>query len=359
MQLTTLLRSALVLLLVAALAACGEVTGTGDPNVAATVNGSEITVDQVEERFEGAKAQPQVAQQLESDTDGAYESSIQAQILSQLVASELLEQWAEDLNLEAGEEEIAQERESLIEEIGGQEAFDQAVEQSGLSEDDVKQQIRQQVLQKKISEEVAGDGEVSDEEVEAFYEENAEARFGEKATARHILVEDKAKADKLFKQIQDGGDFAKIAEAESTDPGSAAEGGELPPFGRGQMVGPFDKAVFGSDVGELVGPVKTEFGYHIIEVLEKTPGQTLEEASEEIRAELSQSQSSEELQAELAERTKEAEVTVNPRFGEWNPETGQVEPDKPLGETSESSSEGAGAPGGGSEIPLPPTEASS
>ena len=357
MHISTLLRSALVALCALALAACGAVTGTGDPNVAATVNGSEITVDEVEKRFESAKESPQVAQQLEADTDGAYEQSIQAQILSQLVVSELLEQWADDLGLTASDEEIAEERESLITEIGGQEAFDQAVEQSGLSEEDVTLQIRQRVLQNKISEEVGGDKEVSDEEIEAFYNENAEARFGEKATARHILVAGKAKADKLFKEIQDGADFAKIAEAESTDPGSAAEGGELPPFGRGQMVGPFDKAVFTSEVGELVGPIKTQFGYHIIEVLDKTPGKTLEEASEEIRAELSQSQSGEELQAELTKRTEEAEVEVNPRFGEWNPETGQVEPSKPLGETSESSSEGA-VPGG-TEMPLPPTEATS
>ena len=358
-HISTLLRSALVVLSALALAACAAVTGTGDPNVAATVNGTEITVDEVVTRFEGAKEQPQVAQQLEADTDGAFESSIQAQILSQLVVSELLEQWADDLGLDATDEEVAEERESLITEIGGQEAFDQAVEQSGLSEEDVNLQIRQRVLQNKISEEVGGEKEVTDAEIEAFYNENAEARFGEKATARHILVKGKAKADQLFKQIQDGGDFAKLAEKESTDPGSAAEGGKLPPFSPGQMVPPFDKAVFSSEVGELVGPVKTQFGYHIIEVLEKTPGKTLEEATEEIRDELSQSGAGEELQAELTKRTKEAEVTVNPRFGEWNPETGQVEPSKPLGETSESSSEGTGIPGGGSEMPLPPTEASS
>ena len=359
MHISALLRSLVIALCVFGLAACAAVTGTGDPNVAATVNGAEITVAEVEERFEQAKEQPQVAQQLEADADGAYQESIQAQILSQLVVSKLLDQWADDLGVDASEQEITDERESLIEEIGGQEAFDQAVEQSGLSDEDVTLQIRQRVLQNKISDEVAGDADVSEEDIAAFYEENREARFGEKATARHILVEDKAKADKLFKQIQDGADFAKLAKAESTDPGSGAEGGELPPFGRGQMVGPFDQAVFSAEVGELLGPVKTQFGFHIIEVLELTPGKTLHEAREEIVDELGQSQSGEALQAELTKRTKEAEVTVNPRFGKWNPETGQVEPDKPLGATSESSSEGAGVPGGGTEMPLPPTEASS
>ena len=352
----TLVRYLVVTLGAVALTACGAITGTGDPNVAATVNGTEIPVAEVEERFEQAKEQPQVAQQLEQDTEGDYKESIQAQILSQLVVSELLEQWANDLDIEATEEEIAAERESLIEEIGGQEAFDQAVEQSGLSDEDVTAQIRQRVLQNEISAEVGKDAEVSEEDIEAFYDENADSRFGETATARHILVEDRKKAEQIMADLEGGADFAELAEAESTDPGSAAQGGELPEFGRGQMVPPFEEAVFAAEEGEVVGPVRSQFGFHIIEVLEKSEAQTLDEAREEIRAELGESQSGEALQAELTRRTKEAEVTVNPRFGEWNPETGQVEPSAPLGETSESASDGAVQPGG-SEAPIVvPTE---
>lgn len=348
------LRAAVVAVCVFALAACGapdggtdvSITGSGDPSVAATVNGTEISVEQVKERFDTAKTQPQVAQQLESDTDGAYESNIQAQILTQLVVSELLEQWATDLDIEATEEEIAAEREALIEQIGGQEAFDTAVKESGLSAEDVESQIRQQVLQKEISAKVGEDSEVTDADIEAFYEQNRDSRFGEKATARHILVKDKAKADDLMAQLRNGADFAKLAEKESTDPGSAAQGGELPEFGRGQMVPPFEEAVFSAKVGELVGPVKTDFGFHIIEVLDLKPGQELDEVRDEIRTELSQSQGGEALQAELQKRTKEAEVTVNPRFGTWNPETGQVEPTKPLGGASETATPGATEPGG-------------
>ena len=358
MQLTTLLRSALVLLVVAALAACGEVTGTGDPNVAATVNDSEIPVSEVEERFEQAKSQPQVAQQLESDTEGTYESEIQAQILTQLVVAQLLDEWADDLGVTASDEEVEEERTALIEQLGGQEAFDQAVEQSGLSEADVTEQIRQRVLQNKITEEVSGEGEVTDAEIEEFYTQNQETRFGEKATARHILVKDKAKADSIVADLKKGADFAKIAKAESTDPGSAEQGGELPEFGPGQMVPEFDKAVFSSDVGELVGPVKTDFGYHIIEVLDKKPGQELADVEDEIRSELAQSQSGEVIQEELAKRTKEAVVEVNPRFGTWNAESGQVEPPKSAGDASEGGSEVPGSvpSEGASGAPAVPTE---
>jgi parvulin-like peptidyl-prolyl isomerase len=346
-QKLSLVRLALAALTVLALSACAALTGTGDPNVAATVEGTEVLVSEVEERFEQAKTQPQVAQQLEADTSGAFQSQLQAQILTQLVLSQLLEQWAEELNITATDQDVADERDALIEQLGGQEAFDQAVEESGLSEEDVNDQIRQRVLQNKIADSVSEDVDVTDEEIAQFYEENAEARFGPKATARHILVKKKAKADQIMSDIEGGADFAKIAKKESTDTGSAQNGGELPEFGRGQMVGPFEDAVFEAKAGELVGPVKTEFGYHIIEVLKKSEGKSLEDASEEIRKELSETQEGELLQKTLGERTKEAEVTVNPRFGTWNPESQQVEPSKPLGETSESPA------AGGSELPIP------
>lgn len=366
----TFLRAAVVAMCLFALAACAapqegseesesadvSITGSGDPSVAATVNGTEISVDEVAERFEQAKQDPQVAEQLQADPKAT--ASIQATILTQLVISELLEQWAADLDIEATDQEVADERDALIEQMGGQEAFDTAVEQSGLSEEDVNLQIRQQVLQKEISAKVGEDSEVSDADIKAFYEENREARYGEKATARHILVDSQEKAKQLMQQLRKGADFAKLAEKESTDTGSGAQGGELPEFGRGQMVPQFEEAVFAAKPGELVGPVKTEFGFHIIEVLDIKSGQELAEVEEEIRGELSQSQGGEALQAELQKRTQEAEVTVNPRFGTWNPDTGQVEPTEPLGDSSENPVSGAteGATDGATESIVVPTE---
>lgn len=371
------LRAAFVALCLLALAACAapqegsesedsgiNITGSGDPSIAATVNGTEITVEQVKERFEQAKSSPQVAQQLEQDPAGTAEANVQAQILTTLVVSELLEQWAADLDIEATDEEVATERDALIQQIGGQEAFDAAVEEAGLSDEDVDLQIRQRVLQNEISAKVGEDSEVTDADIESFYEENRDARYGEKATARHILVKDKKKADQIMAQLRKGGDFAKIAKKESTDPGSAAQGGELPPFGRGQMVPQFEEAVFSAQPGKLIGPVKSEFGFHIIEVLERNPGQELDEVRDEIRSELAQSQGGEALQAELQKRTQDAEITVNPRFGTWNPDTGQVEPTEPLGEASETgtASEDAVVPGsteaGATEAGAVPTESS-
>ena len=354
MSFSAVVRSTLAALAVVTLAACASVTGGGDPNVAATVNGDEVPVSEVEERYEQAKESPQVAQQLEADTEGTYESQLQAQILSQLVVSELLDQWAEDLGVEATEEDIEAERENLVEQLGGQEAFDQAVSESGLSPEDVELQLRQRVLQNKISESVAGEVEVSDADVEAFYEENAATQYGESAVARHILVEDKALAEDLREQIDGGADFAELAAEHSTDTGSAEQGGELPQFGRGQMVPEFEEAVFSAKPGEVVGPVRSEFGFHVIEVLELNEAQDLEAVRPDITAQLTEQQQGQLLQEELQERTQAAEVTVNPRFGTWNPETGQVEPTDPLGETQGATEGATGAPGAPSTEFQPP-----
>ncbi len=89
------------------------------------------------------------------------------------------------------------------------------------------------------------------------------------AAARHILVETEAEAEDLKRKIDDGADFAALAKEHSRCP-SGKEGGALGTFGQGAMVPEFDRVVFGDlPVGEVSEPVKTEFGYHVIEVTER------------------------------------------------------------------------------------------
>lgn len=89
-----------------------------------------------------------------------------------------------------------------------------------------------------------------------------------RAHARHILVSSEDEARELMAEIEEGGDFAALAEEHSSCP-SSANGGDLGEFGQGDMVESFDEAVFDGDVGEILGPVKTSFGYHVIEVLSR------------------------------------------------------------------------------------------
>ena len=86
-----------------------------------------------------------------------------------------------------------------------------------------------------------------------------------KAKARHILVQTQAECESLKKQIEGGADFAAIAQKHSKCP-SGRQGGALGEFGPGQMVKEFDIVVFSAEVGKVHGPVKTQFGYHLIEI---------------------------------------------------------------------------------------------
>jgi len=90
-----------------------------------------------------------------------------------------------------------------------------------------------------------------------------------KAAARHILVPTEAACLELKKQIEAGADFAAVAREHSSCP-SGRQGGALGEFGPGQMVREFDEVVFSGEVGKVLGPVKTQFGYHLIEVTSRT-----------------------------------------------------------------------------------------
>ena len=90
-----------------------------------------------------------------------------------------------------------------------------------------------------------------------------------KASARHILVETEEECQSLKDQIEAGEDFAELAREHSKCP-SGRKGGDLGEFGPGQMVEEFDKVVFSAEVNTVQGPVKTEFGYHLLEVTSRT-----------------------------------------------------------------------------------------
>lgn len=119
------------------------------------------------------------------------------------------------------------------------------------------------------------DVQPSEEDIKTFYEQNLNRfKAPEERRASHILIDfaqgkdkAKAKAEEIFKQVKaDPKSFADVAKKESVDPGSAKEGGDLGWFGKGMMVPAFEEAVFNAKEGDIVGPVESEFGYHVISV---------------------------------------------------------------------------------------------
>jgi peptidyl-prolyl cis-trans isomerase C len=188
------------------------------------------------------------------------------------------------------------------------------LKQNNVTEDQLRQDIRENLPVQKVQQRVAGDAEPSDEEIQKFYEQNKEAQFTtpEQRCVRHILFnkDQKEKAEDVKQQLENGGDFAKLAKENSQDPGSAENGGDLGCLGKGETVPEFEKAAFGAEQGEIVGPVETEFGYHILKVTDLKPEQTrsLQEVESQIRAQLAAEKQSEEFNKWIEEQKKERNV---------------------------------------------------
>ncbi|MGH2995720.1 MAG: peptidylprolyl isomerase [Gaiellaceae bacterium] len=190
-------------------------------------------------------------------------------IVKSLVEQAEFEQGAEELGVEVTDEDVDKRLDELKQQFfnGDQKKYEQELERQGLTEEQVRDDLRRQVLSEKIFEEVTKDVKVTDADVEKYYEEH-QADFETPATreVRHILVKSKTKANDLYAQIRGGASFAKLAKQFSQDPASKDQGGKFTAQ-KGQTVAPFDKTVFELDTGELSKPVKTQFGWHIIEAL--------------------------------------------------------------------------------------------
>jgi len=159
------------------------------------------------------------------------------------------------------------------------------LEKTGMTETEMREQMTVRKMVMAAADQVA---KPTDEEIQAFYEENKEGfTQGETVTASHILVKvdpdesgdakeaKRARIAKLRQQLLDGADFAEVAKANSDCP-SASAGGDLGSFGRGQMVAPFEDAAFAQPVGSVGDIVETQFGFHLIKVTAHDKAQTLD-----------------------------------------------------------------------------------
>lgn len=147
---------------------------------------------------------------------------------------------------------------------------------------------------------------VTDEALQAAYDAKyANAAPSTEYHAAHILVDSEDKAKELKAQIDGGADFAELAKANSTD-GAAQNGGDLGWFGLGMMVKPFEDAVVTMKPGEVVGPVKTDFGWHLIKLTETRPAKApaIDEVRDDLAAEIEQKV----VEDHIAKLTGEAKV---------------------------------------------------
>ncbi len=205
--------------------------------VLAVVNKKPITQSDLEFMF--SNISPQVASQFVGPEG-------EKRLLAELINQKLLLEDAIESNIE-NEAEFKEELEKL------------------------KENLLSQFAIKRVIDSIS----VSDEEALAFYNEHPEYfQAPEQIRASHILVDDETKANELYEEIQKDGDFALIAADNSSCP-SAAAGGDLNFFTKGQMVPEFEEAAFALSVGEVSKPVKTQFGYHIIKLTDKKEAKTV------------------------------------------------------------------------------------
>lgn len=319
-------------------AACAP-AGAGPPTVAAVVNGEEIPVDELSEQYESVRSNPQVAQQLEGDDSGQFASQLQAELLTGLIQSRLLTQAAEDEGISVTSDDVQEQRDQIVQRVGGEEAFQQLLEQNQLTEQQVTEQLRNRALRQAVGQALASEREVSDEELETAYEQQIE---GGNPRASHILVDTEEEAEKIMQRLEEGADFNELARAESQDPTAERNGGGLGEISRGQTVPAFEEALFNAEPGELVGPVETQFGFHVIKRNEPPP---LEQVEDQLREQVRDEQAQVAVQEFLLERAQEADVRVNPRFGQWDDQAGRVVPADPLDDPD--------AIGGGAPLPAP------
>lgn len=182
-----------------------------------------------------------------------------------------------------------QYREQYLEQLISLHMFAQLGEDNHLEETEdfktILESARRDILAQLTMRDILKDVKVSDEEIKDYYEAN-QKQFAKGATvnAKHILVESEEKCREILDAIESGEkSFEDSAQEFSTCP-SKAKGGDLGEFGRGQMVKEFEDAAFDAEIGKVIGPVKTQFGYHLIKVEKKNEAATasLEEVKNQI-----------------------------------------------------------------------------
>ncbi|MBH0154849.1 peptidylprolyl isomerase [Fictibacillus sp. 5RED26] len=219
------------------------------------------------------------------------------QVLNQMIDEMVLED-----KYKVTDKEIEKETEKIKEELGGEDAFKQALEQNGLSDE---KQLKERIKSMLLNEKAATEGvKISEDEMKKTFDE----KYKTEVKASHILVEDEKTAKEVQKKLNEGGDFAKLAEEYSKDPGSKSKGGDLGFFGKGAMVPEFDKVAFTLEKGKTSELVKSDYGYHIIKVTDKRENK-FEDKKEQIEQELKQ-QKAKPITEILESLKKKADVKV-------------------------------------------------
>ena len=298
----TITRLTLLPALIAALllAGCGGDDSTSSDDVpddaVAVVDGREIPRSEFDTLIEQAKRSYK-SQKREFPAAGSEEyQTLRNQAVAALVQKVELEQAADGMDIEVTDEDVDKRLEQIVKQYygGDQKQLDKQLKAQKLTLDQVREDLRGQLVSERIFNNVTKDAKVTDGEVKAFYESN-EAQYKQLASreVRHILVKTKVLADTVRSQLTpNGSNFPALVTKYTQDTGSKSTGGKLT-ISRGQTVSAFDKVAFALATNKISEPVKTEFGYHIIQPVSDVKGETttpLKDVKSQIRQQLEQTE---------------------------------------------------------------------
>lgn len=232
------------------------------------------------------------------------------QVVNEIIMTQLLQDEAAKRKIKVSDKEVTETLATITEKMGGKEKFAELLKKNNLTEEALKENVKLELTQKKLTESLAGNSEVSKEEIKKFYEENKEKHFkhDKQVRASHILVnanendikmalkaanakltdselgkKAQAKAKEAFAKIQkiqiqlqkSPEKFAELAKLYSEDTSSATKGGDLGFFPEGEMVPEFSKVAFTLKPGKISEIIKTQFGYHILKVVDRQEAGTV------------------------------------------------------------------------------------
>ena len=290
-------------------------------SVVAVVNDGVIMRSELDDRI--AQVEQQAAAQ------GGHlppRNQLAQQVLERMVMDEIQLQMARRANLSVDDTELNRQLRSIAESNNMTlDQFADAIEADGMTLADVREDIRREMLMRQVQQrQISQRVTVSDRDVERFLSQQPSQQQGqafiEETRARHILVEltptrnenqARARAEEARQRLQQGADFASVAREYSDDRGSAMNGGDLGWVRPGQTVPAFEEAMTSLSPNQLSEPVRSQFGYHVIEVLERRRQDVTEESRrEQVRQAIFQRRANEELQTWQREIREQAFVDI-------------------------------------------------
>ena len=318
-------------LLLASLALAATACGGGSDSVpsdaVAVVNGTEISKAQLAEQMEiSRKGYARNKQQFPKAGTPEYQD-VQSRNLALLVQFVQLQQAADDLGIEVSDETVDKLENKLIQTSfkGNRAKYEKALKEAGYTAEQYRQMAWLfPMLSSKIFQAVTKDVKVTPVEVLGYYSAN-QSQFGtpESREVRHILISEKnkdgsvdyaaskAKADDVYAQLKAGADFAALVKKYSADTASVPDGGKYV-VERGKTVPEFEKTSFALKTHELSKPVKTQYGYHLIEALADTkPATPFEKVRPEVKAALLQQKRNEEIQKWVEDQKSAYDGKIN------------------------------------------------